>query len=432
MKTSICATGDSIMMNPLPPDYKGFEQLRNFIGNADVRTNNLEMVLSDYDCFASSFCGGTWLTGPTEMLDKIMEFGFNYFSIANNHTMDYSYDGLASTLRVLEKKKVAYSGAGNDLSQASKPAVLKTNSGTVGLISICATNDDAARAGTKGKVFPGRPGLNPLRHNEVYHVNASHLQALKEIASNTCINGRIDNSKKGGYTPEKPGLFSLGTIDFMEDEKEGKASFPNKIDMERTERGIRDARADVDYVVVLVHSHEIKGLTDDEPDYFLEEFCHRCIDSGAAAVIGGGTHQLKAVELYKNCPIFYSIGNFIFQTESMHHMPTDYYEKYGIPLEYTAQEALAVRSANHTRGLHCDYRNFRSIMPFMEFEDGTLTRLVLAPLELGFEAPRHLEGYPSLADENVSREILDRLTVLSGPYGTKLAMENGLISVELS
>jgi len=420
------------MMDPLPVDYAGFGRLRDFIGNADVKTNNLEMVLSDYDCFASSFCGGTWLTGPTEMLGKIMEFGFNYFSIANNHTMDYSYGGLASTLRTLEENKVAYSGAGNDLVQASKPALLKTNNGTVGLISICATNDDAARAGTTGKVFPGRPGLNPLRHNEIYHVNAIHMQALREIAKNTCINGRIDNSKKGGYTPEKPGLFSLGTIDFKESETEGKTSFPNKIDMERTERGIREALTEVDYVIVLVHSHEIKGLTDDEPDYFLEEFSRRCIDYGASAVIGGGTHQLKAVELYKNCPIFYSIGNFIFQTESMHHMPTDYYEKYGIPLEYTAQEALAVRSANHTRGLHCDYRNFRSVMPFMEFEDGRLTRLVLAPLELGFNAPRHLEGYPAFADEVVSREILDRLTVLSRPYGTKLSIDSGLIAVSLN
>ena len=30
-----------------------------------------------------------------------------------------------------------------------------------------------------------------------------------------------------------------------------------------------------------------------EADYFLEKFAHACIDAGASAVIGGGTHQLK-------------------------------------------------------------------------------------------------------------------------------------------
>jgi len=115
----------------------------------------------------------------------------------------------------------------------------------------------------------------------------------------------------------------------------------------------------------------------------------------------------------------------------MHHMPADYYEKYGIPLEYTAQEALTVRSANHTRGLHCDCKNFRSIMPYMEFEDGRLMKLELAPLELGFDAPRHLEGYPVWANEEVSREICDRLAILSEPYKTRLSLENGLISVRL-
>ena len=53
MKISICATGDSIMMNPPPKEYKGLERLKNIIDKADIRINNLEMVLSNYNCFAS-------------------------------------------------------------------------------------------------------------------------------------------------------------------------------------------------------------------------------------------------------------------------------------------------------------------------------------------------------------------------------------------
>jgi poly-gamma-glutamate synthesis protein (capsule biosynthesis protein) len=112
-------------------------------------------------------------------------------------------------------------------------------------------------------------------------------------------------------------------------------------------------------------------------------------------------------------------------------MPEDYYEKYNIPTEYTAEQAIAVRSANGTRGLNCDYMNFRAIMPFMEFENGKLCSLVLHPLEIGFAAGPKLRGYPNLADEKTAKEIYDRLVELSKPYGTKLSMKGDKIIVAL-
>ncbi len=432
MKVTICATGDSIMMNPPPAEYAGEEKLRQIIDKADIRINNLEMVLSNYDCFASTFCGGTWLTSPPEMLQELLAFGFNYFSIANNHTMDYSYNGLESTISTLRKNKLAFSGAGKDLAEASKPAFLDVQKTKVGLLSICATNDDAARAGYARPPIPGRPGLNPLRHSEVFKINSFHMSALKEIAKATCVNGRIDNSKKGGYTIQKPGLFSLGAIDFQESDTEGKLSSCNKNDLSRTKEAIEKALKEASHLVVLVHSHEIKGLTDDQPDYFLEEFARSCIDWGASAVIGSGTHQLKAIEIYKGKPIFYSIANFIFQSDASHYMPQDYYEKYNIPTEFTAEQAISVRSANGTRGLNGDHMNFRGIMPFMEFEDGKLRSLALYPLEIGFAAGPNLRGYPNLADEKTARDIYDRLVELSAPYGTSLEMQENKIIVSLN
>ncbi|MFR3320639.1 MAG: CapA family protein [Lachnospiraceae bacterium] len=83
-------------------------------------------------------------------------------------------------------------------------------------------------------------------------------------------------------------------------------------------------------VLVMVHSHEIRKDNDEEADYFLEEFAHACIDAGASAVIGGGTHQLKGIELYHDCPIFYCLGNFIFENQYVRLLPADYMEKYGL------------------------------------------------------------------------------------------------------
>ena len=70
MKVSICATGDSIMMNPPPREYNGGEELKKIIDKADIRINNLEMVLSNYDCFASTFCGEVSQVPPQKVEAK--------------------------------------------------------------------------------------------------------------------------------------------------------------------------------------------------------------------------------------------------------------------------------------------------------------------------------------------------------------------------
>ena len=53
----ICITGDSILMEKMPASYEGLAPVRDYINQADVRINNMEMVLSNYDCFASTYCG---------------------------------------------------------------------------------------------------------------------------------------------------------------------------------------------------------------------------------------------------------------------------------------------------------------------------------------------------------------------------------------
>lgn len=185
----ICITGDSILMEPLPTTYQGFDPVKSFITQANVRINNMEMVLSDYDRFASTFCGGLWLTAQPKVLDDVLKYGFNCFTFANNHTMDYSYGGMESTLSAIKAKDVPVCGAGISLAEATAPAVVDTAKGSVAVLSITSTCDDAARAGDPGHKIPARPGLNMLRHTETFTVNAAHMQALQEIADATHING---------------------------------------------------------------------------------------------------------------------------------------------------------------------------------------------------------------------------------------------------
>jgi poly-gamma-glutamate synthesis protein (capsule biosynthesis protein) len=266
-----------------------------------------------------------------------------------------------------------------------------------------------------------------LRHSETFLVNEAHMRALEEIAAATHINGRINNSKAGGYTLTKPGVFSLGTVDFQLSETEGKTSAPHPGDMARMKAAIEQAAREADYVVVCFHSHEIKGDDDEEPDFFIETFARSCIDWGASAVVGSGTHQIKAIELYKGKPIFYSIANFIFQVDKMVEVPLDHYEKFRIDPSKTIEEAEYIRSAGGTRGLETQFKNYKGLMPLLEFEDGQLVSAKIKPVELGFYGDKAYKGLPGEAAREVTQEIFDTLCRLSEPYGTNLRLEDGYI-----
>lgn len=429
---TLCVAGDIILMAPIPAEYKAEgESLQRYIHAADLRISNMESTISNYDQFASTYCGGSWLTVPPYILDELDAFGFQYYSFANNHSMDYSYGGLMSTMKALEEHGVLYGGAGRSLAEATAPVVLQHNGQKVGIIAVTATCDDAARAGDPSHKIPARPGINMLRHSETFAVNEAHMQALREIADATHVNGRINNSKRGGYTVDNPDVFQLGSLFFTLSEEEGKRSIPHAGDALRITNAIREAKENMDYVVIYLHSHEIKGEKDDEPDYFLETFARQCIDAGAAAVICSGTHQIKAVEVYKGAPILYSIANFIFQSDLVNEVPMDFYEKYKVPFHYTASEAIGVRSANGTRGLQTDINNYMGIVPTLHMENGQVTRVVLQPTELCFCMEKAIKGLPRIADRETAQRIYNRIEELSRPYGTKLLYNDDLIEVDL-
>ena len=426
MKQPICSVGDAILLEKLPDSYDN-TPIKNIVEQADVRLFNLENVLSDRAIYASTYCGGTWLLAKEDTLDDTLSFGFNGCSFANNHTMDFSYDGLFDTLAAARKRNLPICGAGKDLEEASDYAVIETEHGKCALISICATFNDAARAGNPSEYLPGRPGLNPLRFSIQYHITSEHMQALKEISAGTHIDGRRNRSRMGGYTPMPPaGCFGFGEYNFRESEVEGKFSRVNAVDMARTENTIKKALKECENVIVNIHSHEIKHDTDDEPDDFLIEFCRKCIDAGASAVIGTGTHQLKAVEIYKNKPIFYSLGNFIFQSDMVFCMPDDFREKYKMPYGLSPREQIAERAKRGNGGLHNDVNNFRSLMPFMTFENGSVERIVLYPLRLDMHT-----GFPALADEAETQIIFDYLCDRNKQFGTTIQINEGVIEVVL-
>lgn len=426
----ITAAGDILIMKRLLPGYRGLTPIREFLMQGEVRAANLETTISDGTCFASAYSGGTWLTTEEECLDDVLHYGFNVLGLSNNHTMDYSYDGLRSTIFHLKKRKIPFAGAGNTLYEASRPAVLDTSAGQVAVIDICSTFEDAARAGSQTERQPGRPGLNPLRFQETYYVTREHAETLAEIASATKINGLRDLHRQEGFVAQLPeGVMEFGDkrFEIREDGTEGRYSTVNPLDLKRTTDTIREALMTCEAVIVMVHSHEIRGDKDEEADYFLEEFAHACIDAGACSVIGGGTHQLKGIEWYRNRPIFYCLGNFIFENQYVRLLPADYMEKYGLDIHSAASVGIAKRQEQSSHSLYEIPEVYRSVLPYFEIRDGECVHLELLPIELGMHRERHEKNIPYVAEEEIGEEIAAYLTRVSASYRTVWKYRKGRI-----
>ena len=72
---------------------------------------------------------------------------------------------------------------------------------------------------------------------------------------------------------------------------------------------IEAARKDHDYLIVIIHAgNEFYAL----PSPRTKELYRFIIDSGADAIISHHTHAFSGYELYRSKPIFYGLGNFIY------------------------------------------------------------------------------------------------------------------------
>lgn len=77
-------------------------------------------------------------------------------------------------------------------------------------------------------------------------------------------------------------------------------------------KAVEDARKVCDYVVVFVHW----GVEQEAyPEDYQKNLAKQYVDAGADLVIGSHTHCLQGIEFYNGKPIYYSLGNFVFDSD---------------------------------------------------------------------------------------------------------------------
>jgi len=114
---------------------------------------------------------------------------------------------------------------------------------------------------------------------------------------------------------------------------------------------IREAKRNADFVFVVVHGgHEMYAL----PSPRMKETYRFFVDAGASAVIGHHTHCYSGYEVYRGSPIFYSLGNFIFDWPGKKNSiwNTGYAVKFSITEADLSFDLIPYEQCNEKAGLN--------------------------------------------------------------------------------
>ena len=429
----LTATGDIFITRKLSPYTEpAYAELWDIFQSGDIRFTNLEMLIHEFAGHPVAESGGTYTQVDPTIVKELEWAGFNLISRANNHTLDYSVEGLRRTSELLDQAGFCHAGAGENLADARSPRYLDLNEGRVGFLSACSSFASFGRAGEQRPDLIGRPGLNPVRYKTYYVVGEEHMAQLRTVSESIGNEERKRYAIQNGWIkPDKEGELILAGARFVLGERSGIYTEVDKSDLEGNVKWINDARRQSDFVVYSMHWHE-GGDISETPAMFHQGFARACIDAGVDAFIGHGPHILRGIELYKDKPIFYSLGNFVFQNETVRKLPADVYERTELDHHATPADYYDKRSDGDKKGFPAKDKYWQSVLPWCRYEGGKLVELKLYPVALGYGKPRTVRGRPLLAKGELAEEIIEQITALSRPFGTEITFQDGIGLVKLS
>ena len=371
----VTAVGDMIFNQPIThlqePERAGLFRLMQ---EADVAYGNMEFSLNDRPELQRPFYN---FRAPRDFRWELARTGINLVSQANNHALDFGPEGLKECLEALDHANITHAGAGTTLAEAHAlgKTELAGHKTTVGLLSYM----------------------------------------------------RYWTAKYRSKNPDAP---SLATIDpavilAMRDGKVEKVEGALEADVATMEDDILLSRRKTDLLLVSIHNHDVThhrayGIQDTTPPNE-EIMFRRAIEAGADMVIGTGPHVLRGIELYKGRPIFYSLGDFIYQYRTPDRIPADILHQRDIEMPRPAN--VSVWDRRESREV------METVMVRMTLNQGKLKRIQLLPVTIDDEGP--LYGVPRLASTKRSGEIIALMQKLSAPYGTKIVSMGWYAEVQL-
>jgi poly-gamma-glutamate synthesis protein (capsule biosynthesis protein) len=271
---TIVLTGQSMLRSDLRSTKPTAVASIKGLLHGDVVFTNLEAAVA---LPGETIQEGRGFLTPPEALDALTAMGFNLLALSGNHAFDLNETGIRNTLRETDRRGIIHAGTGNNVMEAGSPAYLKSPKGTVALLGIA-----SGLIAPGGRATTDHGGVNELR------ITAG--------------------DRENEATADLPGA---------------PANTPNPEDSRRILQSIRDARQHADVVIVYQHNHVFGNLSFSTiftegmperlaPNPWLTKWTHDEIDAGADVIVMHGAPLLHGIEIYKGRPIFYDLGNFIY------------------------------------------------------------------------------------------------------------------------
>ncbi len=330
----------------------------------DAAFTNFEAAI--YDPAKGQTTADGRFASPPGAMEALQSFGFSILSLANNHAFDIKTTGILNTLTTAERLRIAHAGTGLTLGDAQRPFIVNTPKGKIAFIAL------ASGLIGEGRASASQPGVNELR-----------------------VNG----------------------------------STPDAEDVRRILEQVREARKSADIVIVSQHNHLYPGVEEPAdfrqlllselparlaPPEWLNPWARQLVDAGADVLAFHGPPFLHGLEIYKGKPIFYSLGNFIFQVppESIH-----------------LEEPIM----------------WESVVAYLDFRGNRLSAIRFQPIAMnkigkGLPNPHNqfdvnqyhrTRGLPRPVVGNQAKFLLERFAAFSQVYGTTIAIKDGTAELML-
>lgn len=375
--------------------------LQQILDQCDLRFANLEMPILQRMGWSSGTQSGGWLYTTPKVLNDLNQLGINMVSMANNHSLDWGYEGARATRDFLDQLDMVHAGYGENLAEACSPRFFEQGSTRVGLVAATTTFSEEQRAGPQRSDVPGRPGINAVSHKITCKVSQQDYETLKRL-------GEILNI---GQATADNRLFYSG-IEYMSSNTYDIATCLNEADTIRILDAIELSAMQADLTILSLHTHEIPFADWEAPPEFVQSLCRQAVERGATLVACHGTHTVRGIEVYQGHPIFYGLGNFMFN-DLVLVQPAERYHEFNLGMESGPLALVkAIKNANEFE----EAVFWEGLLATVMVDDGVLS-VELYGLALDKDhVAQH--GLPRLSHGNQRQSILGRVARLSEQWDT--------------
>ena len=248
----------------------------DIIKRADFSLINLECAVSSKGKEWNKTFKVFHFRANLDAIQVLNSASIDYVSLANNHILDYDVEALNDTLDVLDKNNISHSGAGRNLKEAIKPAIIEKK------LKLNTSN------------------------NHSYHHNVDKREVNEDDDDNLKNTLRIGLISLTDNEPGWEAKDDFSGINYIPITLE-----PNRY-YYRLKNYIEKAKKQSDLVIVSSH---VGPHFRETPSMKYINFAHRIIDLGADIYWGHSNHMPQGIELYKhnnnNKIILYDCGDFI-------------------------------------------------------------------------------------------------------------------------